>query len=133
MKELFSMTNLPIYYNFEKALTKLEEFVSTPITEDRDRSGIIQAFEFSFELAWKSLQKALIAQGFEIRSPKHAIEVGFRTTFLKVADEDIWKDMLKDRNLTVHTYKEELAVSVVNNIKDKYLDVLKSLLAELKK
>ena len=126
------MSELPAYYNFEKALGKLAEFLNTPITEERDRSGIIQAFEFSFELAWKSLQKALIAQGYEVRGPKNALELGFRSGILKVTDEEVWKNMLRDRNLTVHTYREDLAISVTDNISKYYLNALKELLSALK-
>ena len=43
--------------NYEKALKKLHEFLSEPIVNDRDRAGIIKAFEFTFELSWKTIQK----------------------------------------------------------------------------
>ena len=43
--------------NLEKAHSKLEEYLSLPILNDRDRSGIIKAFEFTFELAWEDIPK----------------------------------------------------------------------------
>jgi hypothetical protein len=43
------MSDPRIHENFGKALAKLKEFVAAPIVTERDRAGIIQAFEFTFE------------------------------------------------------------------------------------
>ena len=126
------MTEIKLYQNFESALNKLKQYISTPVTEERDVSGIIQAFEYTFELSWKTLQKALISEGFEPRGPKHCIELGIKHGHIKFASEDVWKSILSDRNLTVHTYKEQTANLVLENIVKKYVTEFEALLHFLK-
>lgn len=126
------MREIKVYENFELALKKLKEFTALPILEERDVSGIIQALEFTFELAWKSLQKVLTSEGFEVRGPKHCIELALKHGHVNFDHEDIWKDMLSDRNLTVHTYREQTANQVLNNIISKYISAFDSLLTSFK-
>jgi nucleotidyltransferase substrate binding protein (TIGR01987 family) len=122
------MSDLKISSNYEAAFKKLKEFSSLPVQEERDVSGIIQAFEFTFELAWKTLQKVLIKEGFEPRGPKHCIELALKHGHIQFQDEEIWKEMLADRNMTVHTYREEIANLVLSNIINKYIVTFESLL-----
>lgn len=53
------MNDPRIHENFSKALAKLREFVAMPIENERDRAGVIQAFEFTFEQCWKAFQRIL--------------------------------------------------------------------------
>lgn len=72
--------------------------------------GAVQAFEICYELAWKTCQKILTFQGIEAYSPRDV----FRKAYLAglVADFDAWIDYLKTRNLTVHTYNEDILYEV---------------------
>lgn len=56
--------------NFENAFEKPKEFLAEPVISERDQAGVIQAFEFTFELAWKTLQKYSHEMGLTINGPK---------------------------------------------------------------
>lgn len=117
--------------NFTKALQKLELFLATPIQDERDKAGIIQAFEFSFELAWKTIQKMVVEHSKTVGSPKQAFQAAFDLGWILEADQSKWIEMVDDRNMTSHTYKESLADEIVRRIQSHHLTQLKKLLAVL--
>lgn len=119
--------------NFRSALSKLEEFLSTPVTEDRDKAGIIQAFEYSFELCWKCIQKTVVEHNKTVGSPKQAFQAAFELGWIREADQEKWLGMANDRNLTSHTYKQALADQVLARIREQHLSSLKSMLTILQK
>ena len=63
------MSDLQAVDNFGKALSKLHEFTAAPVVDDRDRAGVIQAFEFTFEQCWRSFQQIAMTQGIATASP----------------------------------------------------------------
>ena len=119
--------------NFVLALAQLEKFIAIPISNDRDRAGIIQAFKFTFEVAWKTVQKAVEQQGLEAGSPKMAFKAAFQIGWIKESEQNNWTAMLEDRNLTSHTYKENIASEVLNRICTLHLANLKLLYSRLTK
>jgi len=114
---------------FEKALKKLKEGVKVAQTEI-ERDGVIQRFEFTFELFWKTLKIILQYKGIEARSPRSAIKEGFRAGLLD--DDEIFLDMLEDRNLTTHIYEESTAEEIFKRIKQVYTPSLEKALTWLK-
>lgn len=118
--------------NFEGTLQQLKLFQSMPIENDRDRAGIIQAFEFTFEQSWLSIQKIAGALGLRAPSPKQAFSVAMAQGWIKSKDESKWLRMLEDRNLTSHTYKQAIANEVLNRISSDYIPLFEDLLAQLK-
>lgn len=120
-------------HNFKMTLDELNEFLKLPIQNDRDVAGIIQVFEFTFEQCWKSIQKIAGTQGVEIGSPKAAFSYALQNTWIKVEEEPKWLQLLKDRNLTSHTYQEELAKEVLARIQNNYLKMFQQLLIHLEK
>ena len=119
--------------NFEKTLKELRSFISMPIENNRDVAGIIQAFEFTFEQSWKSIQKIAGEQGVAIGNPKGAFTYALDNGWITPESEPSWLQLLKDRNLTSHTYREEYAQGVVERIKNEYLGMFTHLLEALKK
>ena len=117
--------------NFEKTLLQLKSFLSSPIVDDRDRAGIIQAFEFTFEQCWKAIQKISQANGVQVGSPKQAFSAAIQSGWIKASDEDQWLKMIEDRNLTSHTYKMEIAADILSRIQTNYVSMLDRLLVEL--
>lgn len=117
--------------NFELALSKLNTFIQQGIVDELDRAGLIQGFEFTFEQAWKALQKRGRTEGITIASPKQAFEWAMEQGWIPSTDEQLWLDMLKDRNLTSHTYRESVAKDVAENILNSYGKALTGLLKAL--
>ena len=113
--------------NFGKALGKLGEFVREPVKNERDMAGIIQAFEYTFELAWKALQAHARQEGLELASPKRALQYAMSAGFILVEQEEHWLRMLEDRNLTSHVYHEKTAMQVSDRIMKSHLPHLSSL------
>lgn len=113
--------------NYKKALGRLKEGISH-YDEENDllRDGLIQRFEFTFELAWKTLKTVFEDEGLiGLNSPKTVLREAFVAKLIK--DEDLWLDMLNDRNTTAHIYNEKLAIKICNNVKDKYIEVFERL------
>lgn len=86
-----------------KAFQKFEMFRVNDNTE-QEKAGTIQAFEFCFELVWKTMRRILAERGKTANSPREV----FRMAALEglIDDPEIWFDFLKKRNLTMHTYQE---------------------------
>ena len=122
---------MTILDNFSKTLSALELFSSTPIVDNRDRAGIIQAFEFTFEQSWKAIQKMAHQLGASVASPKTAFIFAMQNNWIDPKQEAVWLELLRDRNLTSHTYQEELANEVLERIQTQYIILFKSLLGNL--
>lgn len=56
--------------NAEAALAQLQAFLREPVVTDRDRAGVIQAFEFTFEACWKPFRSVAQDEGLETASPR---------------------------------------------------------------
>ena len=103
----------------KKALHALGVMIRKPIDEDRGNiDASIQRFEFTIELFWKLLKRILEEQGIEVLYPKEVLKKAYAGGLID--DEKAWLGMLKDRNLTSHTYDEELADEVYEHIKLNY-------------
>ncbi len=117
-----------IVASFEKSFQRLEEILREEKTLP-NRDSAIKRFEFTVELAWKSAQKFLRAEGIICRSPKECLREAFR--FGLIEDDPRWIEMLQDRNLTVHTYDETAADEVYHRL-PQYLEILGNLKDKLK-
>ncbi|WP_018248941.1 nucleotidyltransferase substrate binding protein [Orenia marismortui] len=117
--------------DFKQALDRLEEGLKEESINPLMIDGVIQRFEFNYELAWKVMKFFLEYQGIEgAKSPRTTFREAF--SFGLIENGDDWIDMLKDRNLTSHTYDEERAKRIYDKIKQKHFDNLKSVYEKLK-
>lgn len=105
--------------NFDRALAALEDAVALPVAEDRDIGGIIKAFELTYETAWKALKRRLADEGRDTTTPREAFSIGFSIGWL--SNEGSWLGMIRDRNLTVHTYNRDLAHELLSHIMTSYV------------
>lgn len=119
------------FINFEKAFMLLERTLEIKTPSEAEKGGIIQFYEVSFELSWKLIKDYLESLGFEVNSPRTAIKQAFQADIINNGES--WIKALEDRNLTSHTYNEEIANLIVNNIKKKYYFLLNDLYLFLKK
>ncbi len=113
--------------NFEKALATLHRSISKPIEDERDLAGIIKGFEIVYELSWTILKTTLRESGLEAAGPRDVIRAAWQIGFLKVETEATWLNMIKDRNLTMHTYDETFAREMVQRIIAQYTPAFQSL------
>lgn len=109
---------------YDKALQRFRDAVAEAETQ-LEVDGVIQRFEFTFELAWKTLKRFLYYQGIECYSPRNCLREAYSTGFIN--DDDLWLDMLDDRNLTSHIYDEEKIREIFKRIKENYLEALEVL------
>lgn len=109
--------------SYHKALNRLAEMVN--VMDKRqlnefEADGLIQRFEFTFELAWKLMKSYAEFQGTdkEIMGSRDAIRWAFENKL--ISDSSTWMEMVKRRNDTSHTYDEDTALEVVFRVKESY-------------
>ena len=91
---------------FERALGRFEEALARP-ADGIVRDAAIQRFEFTFEMAWKTVRAYASSEGLDCVSPRDCFRIAFR---LGLVDKDAaWMAMVEDRNRTTHTYDEAIA------------------------
>ena len=114
--------------NLKKAVDRLSEGILELQANQSSivRDGVIQRFEFTTELAWKATREYLMDQGFvDINSPKSVMKEAF--SYGLITDDKIWVQLLNDRNLTSHIYKEEIADEICERIIKTYFQEFKAL------
>ena len=106
--------------DFSRALLKLQAALEKDISADElYLDGLIQRFEFCFELSWKLIKAFLDYEGVEVNSPRSAIRKAFQTEL--ITNVEAWLDMLEKRNLSSHTYDEETAKEIYRHVAEKYI------------
>ena len=110
--------------SYRKALSRLAEVVNVMKVRqlnDFEADGLIQRFEFTFELAWKLMKSYAEYQGTdkEIMGSRDAIRWAFENKLIE--DSDVWMEMIKRRNDTSHNYDEDTAADVVLRVEEAYL------------
>ena len=119
------------FENFNKAYKLLEKYSTKTKLSELEQAGIIQFFEMTFELGWKVLKDYLESDGYIVKSPRETIKQAFQNEIIN--DGHIWMDALAVRNLTTHTYDENLANKMVNDILNIYFPELKKMHDRLEK
>jgi len=114
------------FSNFDKAFRQLEKYVGQEEMNELEKQGLIKSFEYTYELAWKTLQDLLSHIGYkDIVGPKPVIQQCFQDGY--IADGEAWIRMHNSRNLTSHTYNKETAEEIVESIIIEYYLLLKAL------
>lgn len=108
------------FEDYSKALQRLKEALleeTSAIVID----GTIQRYEFTFELAWKTVKDYLEYNGIvdNVASPRNTIQHAFQSKIIQ--DGEIWIQMMLDRNALSHLYDEERSREIYENIKNKYI------------
>lgn len=110
------------FRNYEKAIVRLGEAVALnqvrPLT-DLETQGMIQAFEYTYELAWNVMKDFFEYQAEEgIRGSRDAIRLAFNRGL--IADGNTWMDMVESRIKSSHTYNEATADEIAQKILQSY-------------
>jgi nucleotidyltransferase substrate binding protein (TIGR01987 family) len=118
------------YQNFEKAFKHLEAAVIKKELSDLEKAGVIQIYEFTFELAWKTIKDFLEEKEVLVKFPRDTIKEAFK--YEVIEDGDLWIDMLEKRNLMAHTYNEANAEMAYELISKQYFKALQQIYTKLK-
>jgi len=98
------------------AIKDLEEVLSTPLDERRIVvDATTRRFVLAFESSWKTLKRFLLVEGVETKSPRETLKKAYQFHWLE--DEQLWLDMMHDRNATSHIYDEDKAHAIYLRIK----------------
>jgi nucleotidyltransferase substrate binding protein (TIGR01987 family) len=109
--------------SFNTALMQLKQGVE--LSKQRklsllEEQGLIQAFEYNFELAWNLIKDFYAEQGeTDLQGSRDAFRLAFKRGLIE--EGDVWMGMIKSRIQTSHTYNEKTAAEVVDKIKNQYL------------
>jgi len=119
------------FENYKNACARLDEGIKKyNEKDDMYRDGLIQRFEFTFELAWKTLKAIFEDEGLiGLNSPKTVLREAYAAGIID--DEEIWLNMLKDRNSAAHVYDEKMSIEICNNIISKYAEEFRRLLTAI--
>lgn len=111
---------------FSNALLRLHEALKEEETEIVI-DGVLHRFEFTFELAWKSMKDYLEYMGVinKVGSPREIIKSAFEYGLIEQGEE--WIKMMLSRNALSHLYDEQTSRDIYNDIKDKYIKLLSDL------
>jgi len=117
------------FQNFDRAFVLLRDAMENgpDSLNQLEKDGVIQRFEFSIELAWKTLKDYMEEDGFVFATitPRQVLKEAFAAKILK--DGQVWMDMLDHRNLLSHTYDFAKFEEAVRAVHDRYLDALDQL------
>jgi nucleotidyltransferase substrate binding protein (TIGR01987 family) len=112
--------------NYKKALVTMQKAVELTATRnlsDLEKQGVIQGFEFTFELAWNVMKDYLDEQGITgIIGSKNAVRHAFNKGLIE--DGQVWMDMIESRNISSHSYDEEIAEKLQQKIVEVFYDQL---------
>ena len=121
------MTNNINLEVLKKANNMLAKFMKNDKTE-QEQAGIIQSFEYCYELSWKIMKKVLHSEGLEVSTPKQVIREAGAAKIID--DVKLWIEFANNRNLTVHTYNE-LILKDIMKIIPQFKEELSKLIKEL--
>jgi len=111
------------FEHFCAALDRLQEaeaLAHSRTLSDLEQQGLIQGFEYTHELAWKTMKDFLQSRGaISLFGSKDATREAFRLELIQ--DGEVWMQMIQDRNLTSHAYDQSTADSVAKAILQEYI------------
>lgn len=121
-------------HNFQKAFEKFAKVVEEK--EEYFNRGfgdiyldlVVKRFEFTYEMSWKALKRYLDYMGMDCAGPRNCFKEAFAQKV--IGSQDIWMDMIEQRNLSSHIYDEDEIKEILGKIAD-YKNAFQDLLASL--
>lgn len=118
------------FNNFAKALAQLTKFIDKGQLNELEQQGLIQSFEYTYELAWNVIKDFFAAQGTtDMLGSRDAFRIAFQRGL--VEDGEVWMEMIKSRSLTSHSYNEEVAQAIADSIVNHYFPAFRQLHSRL--
>lgn len=116
--------------HFIKAFAQLTKFIEKGQLNELEQQGLIQAFEYTYELAWNVLKDYFEDQGeTNIHGSRDAFRLAFNRGVIEAGET--WMEMIRSRTLTTHTYNEDVAEKIAADIVNRYYPAFKALLAKM--
>jgi nucleotidyltransferase substrate binding protein (TIGR01987 family) len=107
--------------HYTQALNQLTKFITKGTLNEFEEQGLIQAFEYTFELAWNTLKDYFEAQGeSDLHGSRDVVRLAFKRGLIE--DGETWMDMIRSRTLTSHTYNENVAKKIAADIVNRYFN-----------
>ena len=122
------------FQNFEKVYLLLDEVMQMDIKtlNQLEKEGVIQRFEVLIELSWKTLKDYLENEGYDdVENAKKTIKIAFKDEI--ITDAEQWMEALKKRNLTSHTYNENILQETLTFLVEVFHPLVRDLYLRLKK
>jgi nucleotidyltransferase substrate binding protein (TIGR01987 family) len=117
------------FNSYKKALAVLERSVIAAQERnlnEMEEQGLVQGFEFTFELSWKLLKDYLETKGFkDFHGSKDTFTLAFQEGL--ISDVEIWIKMIDTRNRSSHTYEENIAKEIISIVLSNYFFKFKEL------
>ena len=110
------------FNNYRKALARLNEAIELANERelsDLEQQGLIQAFEFTSDMGWKTLQDFVVEHGYEGEREK-PVKIIIEAASRGIVNEQGWRKLYQARCKTSHSYDEAIADDIAENIVDEY-------------
>jgi len=117
------------FENLKQAFSRLEAACAQEKYSELELAGLVQTYEFTFELCWKTLKDLLTLEGYEVNSPRETLRKAFEMSLID--DADRWLNALDSRNLLSHVYDEQTAKQALSWIKNEFMPMLSRCVATL--
>ena len=117
--------------NFERAYGQFVKVIEIGELSDIEKMALIQAFEFTYELAWNTMKDYLEEEGFALNTPKSVLRQAFQSEL--ITNAEVWMETLKKRNNTVHNYNAEVMEETVAFIRDQFFPLVRDWYYSFKK
>ncbi|MGA2298848.1 MAG: HI0074 family nucleotidyltransferase substrate-binding subunit [FCB group bacterium] len=118
------------FENYEKAFNKLSQILKRDSLDEYEQMALIQAFEFTFELAWKTMKDYLIESGFKVTGPKEAIRQAYNAEYIK--DGDVWMEAIEKRNESSHAYDDTILATTIDFIRNVFYNTAENFYKDFK-
>src|SRR3984957_7769837 len=108
------------FSNYNKALSQLRKFIDKGALNELEQQGLIQAFEYTYELAWNVMKDyfTYMQADQNILGSRDAIQLAFNRGL--ISEGKIWMDMIESRIKSSHTYNEDTAQEIGDKIVGQY-------------
>jgi nucleotidyltransferase substrate binding protein (TIGR01987 family) len=108
------------FSNYVKALGQLQKFIEKGELNELEDQGLIQAFEYTFELSWNLLKDYLqYEQAVEIiHGSRDTFRIAYQRNLLE--DGSVWMEMVESRIQSNHTYQESIVFEIKQKVIQKY-------------
>jgi nucleotidyltransferase substrate binding protein (TIGR01987 family) len=119
------------FENLRRAYTLFDEGAKAASLNRLEKEGVIQRFEYTFELSWKTMKDYLESQGVAVSYPREVLKEAFAHGL--VEDGEVWMEMLERRNMLAHTYDEKTFETAFHLVRGTFHTAISALVERFEK